>query len=422
MSKTSEISQHENNAPPEHYDLGTLISAVGNSEAKAAVYTIMPDDQYLTVTGVKRAVEKLQSPNDVRRTAASVYANYCESSYVPIGLVAKFHVDERSQVTYRKVAVARALALSGALLDISEQLPSGGLRHLMSSSSTPHHNRADNGIILRGPHARISLLGVLAASNIELRLPDLAEATGIKKTNLTQHLKEMNRAGIVSYETKRSRDIDPIYTPGPVHGELHGPVRGKILSLVMANPEGIKRSEAIRALGGSVSNNTFMAAFRHASTHLQKSGYISLEDTVSREDFSATKLNDDWRDVVSELVSRLAHIKVGQPTTLKYWSRKGQSIVGDPKLLSTLMHKSFDNSQLSRTRRELDTTYSEFILNALDTNGDTTQEEFVTSLPNAMRKRSLASALYSLKELGIITSSKNAKGYNVYSLSSQNHD
>lgn len=379
----------------EKVNTGTLISAVGNIELKAATYTVMPPDELLGTSEIKHRVEALEEVGNVRDTQRSVYQNYCESSYIQIGLVAKEHVGAFNYVKYEKIPEPRALAMAGVMLDFSAQVPLS-LRQIWTATVTPDIDNKGAQAAVRGPHGRLGILSVLASTEVPVAQSYILDKYEMDSSAAGYHLEDLKRLGIIDYRTTQFHKVDPLYSTGPVR-EAYGPTQAKIID-ILSDSDGMPRSELIKRLGRYANKKSAQSAMDEITKKMIAIGNLTVVGDVKRDNFSEARLKNEWRDSIKELLNQVVAIEDNNTKTTNRWMHRGEAIVHDPPLLTELVRKGFDKSRVSQVRSGLEDPLADKIQTFLKNHGPATTEEVVEALGSEkVNHRSIYSALHTMQ-------------------------
>lgn len=326
-----------------------LIAAIGNIEAKALTYAFLPDDDFVSPGGIKNLVESAQG-HEPRTTVQSVYRNYCGGDFVSIGLVAREYHERFGWVKYQRITDERALAVAGLMSASSLVMPLNfGLRHVWSSTSIPLllNNRNEN--IQRGPEGRLNIYRELA--NATEPLSGATINVGVNKSAVSEHFIELGRLGIVNYDSLDGNNIDPVIRIEPDFLPK-GPLQERIASAVLANGGNMSKRNIVNLLAPNYKNHQRASSIVWSTIQRMKQipGF-SIEGEVSIDEYSQISLTDKWRGLMKRMVDGIDAIdEFDGRATNRFIDDLGR-IKRDPRKVSLLMHKSFDISRLSQSRR-----------------------------------------------------------------------
>ena len=125
--------------PPEKLSdqaLGNLLSAIGNSEAKAALFLGMQPGEVYTAWDLRNLFLDLQGRSIEWNISVGTPIKYCTGSFEPIGLVAEEVSLDGQSIGYTKTdyGIAIATPLAGLLLDFSLNYPDISLGQIFGST------------------------------------------------------------------------------------------------------------------------------------------------------------------------------------------------------------------------------------------------------------------------------------------------
>lgn len=379
-------------------ETGTLIAAVGNIETKAASYIVMPSEIAVSPSGLKTLVEERQEPDNVRRATPNVYGNYCSTSFVQVGLVAKEYND-RGHVRYKSTAEPRALALAGAMLDFSLPLDLS-LRQLWAATGSPDKAKLGSQEARRGTHARLGIFATLTAHDGTLTNGFIVQQKQLEYRSVSLHLKDLDRLGIVDYNAFDGKKIDPLYVVNQ-GDNAQNDTQSRIVEILIAASEPLPRSELVARLGHYASKHSAQAAMHKLTARMVDNGTITVTNGIKRDEFSEVTLKPEWREVIQDLVDRVNAIEQGVDTAIQSWKARGEEILDEPPLLTKLMHKSFDTSGISQARSGVRPTVGQLVENHLVEHGPSTSEQLLAAFPD-INGRSVFGALHGLRNKGRI--------------------
>jgi hypothetical protein len=376
----------------------TLIAAVGNIEAKAMTYAFLPDDEYISPSGVRKRLESMQGELP-RVTEPSVYGNYCGGDFVAIGLVARAYHELYGWVRYQRITDERALAISGLMSATSLEMPDDvGLRQVWSSTSIPLLISGDQKAIQRGPEGRLKIFRALADTN-ELLSGATIDA-GIGTTARSEHLVELGRLGIVNYESIDSTNYDSIIRIEPDFVPK-GPLQDRIVQAVHSNGGSMSRRDLVNILAPSYINHQRASSIVHTTIQkMKKSAGFYTVGEVSLDDYSTVSLTDNWRNRIKRLADGVYAIEENDSLSINRFIDDLNKIKQSPSQVSHLMHKSFSNSRLSKSRRGKTPKLSGIILKEL-TEKELDIKELAIKLGNENR-RSIRTELHKLLSGGLL--------------------
>lgn len=195
--------------------LGNLLAAFGNSEAKSGLLVVMGEHpmDIFDASRLSFLMKASQTPNTERFSEGwqmhdALPTEFCKKSLEPIGLVAHELVDHNDnkygyQIT--KLGIDKGVPLAGLLLDFSEKNDTP-LYHLFGNTSSvakTFTERTPTGVMLdtkvRPPAVRLNLYKQLLSSTKPLRRVEiLSQVGGI--SDPTALFSELEWNGIINYD------------------------------------------------------------------------------------------------------------------------------------------------------------------------------------------------------------------------------
>ena len=209
-------------------ELGNLLAAVGNHEAKAITIAAMREGVIYSMRDLYRLMMDGQGQLLAWRLSYSVPFDYCKHSLAPIGLVAAeiCYGEGLSTYGYMKTRYGRDTgdALAGHLLSFSEEFEDISLLQVFgnTNSSSPPSIEAENGDMaanyrIRSPYRRYKILAAILGANLPMRQLDLGHAIHEEHHILEPHLRNLARNDVITYRTKHLGDS---YVNWKISGDL----------------------------------------------------------------------------------------------------------------------------------------------------------------------------------------------------------
>lgn len=365
---------HEKTAKPDRLtveEIGNLISAFGNNEAKAATVLAMNVGFIYSSYDLQQTMKALQGDDIGWNMSSNNAFGYCKSSLSPIGLVALETLNEDgTEYGYTKTGYGERVGnpLAGLLLAFSERHPEISLRELFggtSSNAKPIEVESSIGTVdykFRTPTLRLQIFWELATSDQPITWKDLHDRLNIGDySQLSNHINELTRDNIINSQSKGSdkpykmyslfRD-HPVEPPSPTEG-----TKGRMKSLTK------EVYEIVQTLGGWFSSeqviDTYFEKFpekREKSSlpkeiyrvlrHMEKSDYLAV-GRFSKEFASEISLSDSQRSTLIELLTIIDGFQNQDPDLLELGKHEAMNIKMDPERYSKLMAKSKDHSPRS---------------------------------------------------------------------------
>ncbi len=186
-------------------ELGDLLAAIGNSEAKSLLLIGMHPDYTYSAADLHELFVAMQGDEIGWKPSPEMPFKYCMHSMEPIGMVARGVSEEgRGTVGYRKTERGSTIgeALAGHLLAFSERHPETTLNAIWgqanSSKRTPDGGATE---AQRVPLTRLKVFTELLTSDGPIRAIDI-EDPGVMSRSLTGTLESLARAGLLTYENR----------------------------------------------------------------------------------------------------------------------------------------------------------------------------------------------------------------------------
>ena len=346
-------------------DLGKLLSAVGNHEAKALLLIAMREGTVYSARALHRLLLGHQGGPVTWRPNVMVPFDYCNHSLGPIGAVAEEVIDATlGTYGYVKTPYGREFgdALAGHLLAFSEaqDLP---LRHLFGNTNTVTHAADDAGeaetavYTKRSPYRRYRIFVALLRAELPVRELDLVYALGERDAMLGPHLQNLGRRGVISYRTKHLGESYVVYRlrrHDPAEPLSLDPRNRLLTEQVLA----ILRENVDRALTRHQGYEALICAYpqrkREKEYSLKTSiskvlSHLERGGSVERGRFrpavqSEVDLTDAQRARLARLVAVCESFARLDHSFLEEGRAKADAIVNDPGRVRALLQKARDAS------------------------------------------------------------------------------
>lgn len=193
-------------------EMGNLLAAIGNNEAKALTLLLMQPGRIYTRRDIHDVFIRIQGGEDNAgwQSSHSLQFNYCQNSLAPIGLVAKEVVEGGVVLQtygYMTTEYGEAVGkhLAALLLGFSRAHPDFSLYDFFgatqSTSNTDPRNKK------RAPLERMRILWELVTATLPIRQVDLTERLGKdhRQSLIGNHLRELARKRVIEYNANDGR-------------------------------------------------------------------------------------------------------------------------------------------------------------------------------------------------------------------------
>lgn len=193
-------------------EMGNLLSAFGNSEAKGITLGTMRDGNIYSKGNLHRAVINIQGEEKGWEMNRGTPIYYCKDSLSPIGLVTRETINaDLSVFGYQITEYGKrvGLPLAGLLLDFSQRhnIP---LKHLFGISQSSSNNvetiltqEGEEGEFRkRSPMTRFKIFYELITGTLPIKEVDLMQAIRESHTLSSSHLIPLAENGIIKFESR----------------------------------------------------------------------------------------------------------------------------------------------------------------------------------------------------------------------------
>lgn len=345
--------------------MGNLISALGNHEAKAAVLCLMTPGIIYSAGDLHRAIIWAQGQNIGWRMSRSDSFSYCQNSLSPIGLVTHEAINpDLSAYGYMKTEYGDKVGvpLAGLLLDFSLRHPSFSLWDFFggTASSSQSQEIGEMEYKKRSPTTRLKIFCEILTSSLPIRCIDIARQTGEITRTIGTHLSNLSENGLLSYEAIKPGEARVFYrlseTPPSSEPE---PLR-RLVSLTNFVYELLKKdgnkewfAEAVQEqhrqyqkINGKPLRKEAISTdiISDVLSHLVKKGYARRRKFIGGKIHSEVTLTEEQRKMLLELVTLLDRFQNQDPAVLKLGKRLASGIIANPEKVSLLLAKAKERS------------------------------------------------------------------------------
>lgn len=348
-------------------EMGNLISALGNHEAKAITLCAMTPGIIYSRSDLYRAIIQAQGQNIGWRIARPGPFKYCEYSLSPIGLVTHEAINpDLSTYGYVKTDYGEKIGvpLAGLLLDFSLRHPDFSLQDFFAStlSASPSQEIEEMEYKKRAPGTRLKIFLEILTSSPPIRTKDIANEVQMGYTSMAigAHLFTLAENGIISYEAVKAGEPRIYYrlseTPPPSEPEPHnGMVSLTSFVYQLLKKDGNREwfAEAIAEQYRQylkTNNKSFPkeGGFRKrisaVLSHLAKNGYARRRKFSWRKSSEVT-LTEEQRRVLLDLVTLLDRFQNQDPAVLELGKRLASGIIANSEKVSLLLAKAKEHSK-----------------------------------------------------------------------------
>lgn len=342
-------------------ELGNLLAAIGNHEAKAITLLVMRPGEIYTYRELFKEFLRAQGEVKGWQISPGVPFGYCEDSLSPIGLVAKEALNpDLSTYGYSKTEYGKEIGdpMAGLLLDFSLRHPDLSLIDIFGqAASTAKESIISSGVEFkaRAPIARLAIFrALLQAQHLPTTEADLLKInhgtnilTDGQKDNLSEYLAPLSEKGILVF--RAHYDIQNpyfYYRPAVLVPENDPPPLTRLVwQTIRDNPEKLWSSgEIAQHLSGqdastaSNKKNVEEIIVPYILAYLCREGYlVSLPQ-------SQITINDTQGGLLSELVTLLDKVQNRDKETLETGRKLADRIRVNPGIVAELLRKAREHS------------------------------------------------------------------------------
>lgn len=400
-------------------EMGNLISALGNHEAKALTLCLMTPGIIYSRRDLRRRVIQAQGLNIGWRVNWAIPFSYCENSLSPIGLVTREAINpDGSTYGYMKTedGEIKGVPLAGLLLDFSLRHPDFSLQDFFGSTNSSSQLQEIGGVEYkeRAPIRRLEISRRLLTSNLPMRTTDIANQIGVgREAGIGDHLFQLAERGFISYEAVKQGEAHVFYrlSEAPPSSESQ-PWRGRevltnfVYQLLKEDGNREWSAEAIveQCQQYRRANDNLLfgekALKDRISTilsHLTKNGYARRRKFIGGKIQSEINLTREQREMLLDLVSLLDRFQNQDPAVLEFGRRRAREIIADVQRVSLLFAKAKEHSSNAGVLPRQET--ADEILRIISSHPDCTVDQIWQSFKEKRRKLSKAPVRNFIKAL-----------------------
>lgn len=351
--------------------MGNLISAVGNHEAKAITLLAMRDGNIYSKSGLHRALLFYQGEKIGWGMSRPIPFSYCLHSLAPIGLVTKETLNpDLSTYGFQITDYGRkaGIPFCGLMLDWAER-HDVSLNLLWGQTSSSSHTTQTTDKLTgeklefrkRAPITTLKILyELLTTPDLPIRRADLGKRLDDRESTILGHLKRLSSAGLIEYQSIEANKPFSAYrlTLSPPAGELQIYPNSKrvpqaILSILQAHPNSYLTYGDINKLlptqikaHWTTDNYAYISAIL---SNLKKGNYVESKQ-FSMDLRSEINLNGDQKIILTELLEILCRFQDQEPEIITKGWKLAAEIINHPASVSDILRKVKETSpQVNQT-------------------------------------------------------------------------
>lgn len=408
---------------------GNLIAAIGNHEAKAVTLLTMRTGIIYTAEQLHQAVINAQGVTPGWRIHHQSPFVYCQRSLAPIGLVAQ-EVVAPGLNTFGYIRTTYGenvgMPLAGLLLDFSRRNEGASLYRIfgatVSTSPIKEDAESEEGLDYRkrSPIVRFNMFLKLLTSKLPMRETDLAESIGERRDYLRNHLHQLARHNIITYESVKRGQAYSVYKASLGAPDTAPPRSGRrtfltprVHQVFVDNPgNGWTAPDVVDHL---ISRGYYDIQYRvglvnqvsGVLSHLTRHKYLEAP-AISMASKSAINLTDEQRSLLSDIVGTLSAYREQTVDILERGRRLASDFLVNPSAVSEVMLRARDQSPF------VSASTNEFmegaVLAIIQGHPGITSTEIASVLEKEYDKKVVVGRVKqltkSLREQGLVTGSK----------------
>ena len=388
---TSIITKHEGEAdhglePLTDEELGNLIAAFGNHEAKALLLLEMRPGEYYGISALHALHVEAQGDAVAYEGDIQNQIGYCDQSLEPIGMVARSRVAETRQFGLTDYGVEIGQPIAALLLDFAAE-------HNLSLAALFGQTQTSSAGGRRSPLTRLKVMQSIVTRNGDVKVRDIVEDTDIASNAVVDALEAFQEVGLLVFDSVKTTVRNVTISLNKERAQQKSQRPGTFSELLMTTIKELDANGATNmdALVMSVSSrpgdhrelNTRALRDKINSTlkSFERQGLVT-RDKVSRDEFSLIEIPDNSREVMEQLLNLLEGVKLLDPDLLAKGRVLKNTILSDLPKVRRLVHQAYEFSpQANRSER---LTTKNKILRALEGSDEALDARQVRELLRAM--------------------------------------
>lgn len=341
-------------------EMGNLLSAFGNHEAKAITLVAMSPGIIYTADDLYGRIMELQGGRKGWRIHKKGLFYYCRYSLSPIGLVTQEVIDPNlNTFGYIKSDYGEetGVPLAGLLLKFSEAHPKHSLLDFFAKTgSTSKQVNAEDGSETkkRAPITRFKIFWELATLDTPIRLVDLIKQIGELQNAPGEHIDVLMKNGLISYEARESAKPVSFYKLSPDHPR-DLPVKGRhptletfIYQALLDNPDkewtaGSMADLYLEKTEKKIDIKNLMSMTSVVFSVLLEAGYAE-RGKFSKDKQSEINLTLEQRKTIVDLVTILDGFQNKDPKIIIEGRDFANYLLTHPEAVSKLLLKAKEHS------------------------------------------------------------------------------
>lgn len=339
IPRSLSIPEVRKNEPLSDEEMGNLLAAIGNNEAKALTLIAMKRGSIYTPKRLRKAVWEIQGDKKGWPISDMAVLGYCRFSFEDIGLVAKSVSDSiRGTWGYIKTDYGEEQgdALAGLLLDFSLNHEGVSLYQIFGATqSTSEEREVDSSagkteFKTRSPLRRLRVLWELVTSEGQMSVTTLSKLLDENPDMINAHLERLSVFNLVHFETTKFGEEITAYQLSenlpdqPPTLLFHRPTLTKSMyELISSDPnktwgtheliEAINtKRKAVNKLPLSRPNARFVGILKH----LEREGYVT-QIGFKGEERSKVWVDEDQRVVLIDILTLIDNFQRQDPEVLR---------------------------------------------------------------------------------------------------------
>lgn len=342
-------------------EMGNLLAAIGNHEAKALTLLVMSGGRVFTRPELHRSLMQAQGSMPGWRQNITTPFAYCIDSLAPIGLVTKEYLNsDMSTFGYQITERGENLGvpLAGLFLDFAER------RHVAlqqlfggtaSSKGAVREEASLHGegmeFKMRAPFTRMKIIHELVTRPGEdVRLADIEESIGTESAMLGKHMELLKAGGFIEYASRQANQSFSLLRLSDDRKEgdppifRHQPYNTKLIWEIIQEQKGrsftVKEVKELLKERYPEMGEYVYKGVSSVLAHFRRYGYLKEQGEFRFGKQSEIYLTAEQREVLEEISEILYSYQLQDAEIMARGKRLAGNIISHPGKVAYLMSQA----------------------------------------------------------------------------------
>ncbi|MDO8621385.1 MAG: ArsR family transcriptional regulator [Candidatus Levybacteria bacterium] len=333
----------------------SFISAFGNNEAKALLFTAMKDGKPYTKSALHTRMVKIQGDNPSWIQNKGNAFQYCEDTLVPIGVIKKVvNLGLPTRVVIEKYGKEKGVPFAGALLEWSLNHPDVSLYQVFGQTASKYLKKESKEEKKRSVETRLRILEALIGNNKILSQSELANLLRENPHLVAHHLDSLSESGII---TKISMEAGKPYSKykltnrsveQPESYREYKTLTGQVFEIIREHGRFFTVDEVTQTIIDKYSytgdKESLKPTIGGILSHFVRKGYAVHKKFKRGFQSEISPLSETQKEAIDSLLHIINGFRLGEAEITNRGRESADRIISNPELVSRLMQKAKDNS------------------------------------------------------------------------------